>query len=115
MTRSTTHFWMSATAENMACCGPVGWIRPIRGSARCPDRLTDFRRQRFYCGSLDVLIADALRLRDRASAEGATNFTFALRKDLLHDWPIFPFLPDARADRPVIYRQLGLDRAATDR
>jgi hypothetical protein len=35
-----------------------------------------------------------------------TNFTFEFRKGLIHDWPIYPFLPDAIAPRPGIYAAL---------
>ena len=38
-----------------------------------------------YSGSLDLLSPDTLRLRERALAEGA-DFTFVLRKGLIHDW-----------------------------
>ena len=38
-----------------------------------------------YSGSLDLLSPQVLRLRERALAEGA-DFTFVLRKGLIHDW-----------------------------
>jgi triacylglycerol lipase len=60
-----------------------------------------------YSGSLDLLSPDSLRLRERALTEGA-DFTFVLRKGLIHDWAEFLFLPEASAVRPDIYRQLGL-------
>lgn len=59
-----------------------------------------------FSGSQDMLAADALRLRDRVIAEGLTDVTFVLRKGLVHDWPIFPFLPEAQSIRPQIYSAL---------
>ena len=66
-----------------------------------------------YSGSLDLLSPDALRLRDRALAEGA-DITFVLRKDEPHIWPTaFVFLvPEAAAVRPDIYEQLGIGSKA---
>ncbi len=49
-----------------------------------------------------------MRLRDKALATPGTDFTFELGKRLFHDWTIFAFLPDATAERPGIYRALGL-------
>ena len=34
------------------------------------------------------------------------DITFELRNGLMHDYPIFFFLPEAGADRPSIYRAL---------
>ena len=51
---------------------------------------------------MDLLTPDTLRLRERALAEGNTNFTFVLRKGLLHDWTIFAFLPDGPTGRTSI-------------
>ncbi|KRE34805.1 hypothetical protein ASG82_00945 [Mycobacterium sp. Soil538] len=59
-----------------------------------------------FSGSQDMLAADALRLRDRVIADGLIDVTFVLRKGLIHDWPIFPFLPEAHSIRPQIYRAL---------
>ena len=59
-----------------------------------------------FSGSRDMLAADALRLRDRVIAEGITDVTFVLRNGLIHDWPIFPFLPEAHSIRPQFYRAL---------
>jgi triacylglycerol lipase len=61
-----------------------------------------------YSSSRDLLTVDALRLRDRVLAEGLSNFTFRLRKGLLHDHVIYAPLPDARADRQNLYNDLGL-------
>lgn len=47
----------------------------------------------------------ALRLRERAIAEGA-DITFELRNGLMHDYPIFFFLPEAGVERPSIYQAL---------
>lgn len=59
-----------------------------------------------FSGSLDLLTPDSLRLRERTLTEGLTNFTFNFRNGLIHDWPIFAFLPDATASRPAIYSAL---------
>jgi acetyl esterase/lipase len=59
-----------------------------------------------YSGSMDLLSPQTLRLRDLASAQGLTNFTFILRNGEIHDWPIFPFLPEAITDLPTIESQL---------
>jgi acetyl esterase/lipase len=59
-----------------------------------------------YSGSLDLLTPDTLRLRQRIAEGGFTNFTFNLRRDLIHDWGIFAFLPEAHAVRPSVYRDL---------
>jgi acetyl esterase/lipase len=59
-----------------------------------------------FSGSLDMLAPDTLRLRDRTIAEGLTNFSFVLRKGLIHDWPIFSFLPEAFSVRPQVYSAL---------
>lgn len=59
-----------------------------------------------YSSSRDLLTVDTLRLRDRVLAEGIPDVTFRLRAGLIHDWFIFPFLPDARAERPNVYADL---------
>jgi triacylglycerol lipase len=59
-----------------------------------------------YSGSLDLLTPDTLRLQQLVAAGGYSNFTFNLRKDLIHDWVIFGFLPDAHAIRPSVYAAL---------
>jgi triacylglycerol lipase len=61
-----------------------------------------------YFGSLDLLSPDALVLQDKALATPGADFTFILRKGLLHDWAIIPWLPEAIAVQPDIYQQLGL-------
>ncbi|MBO0678698.1 hypothetical protein JRC04_14610 [Mycolicibacterium sp. S2-37] len=46
-----------------------------------------------------------------SSKGGATpgaEFVFRLRAGQIHDWVIFGFLPDAQAERPNVYRDLGL-------
>lgn len=75
-------------------------VSPINGS------LEGLPPTYVYSGSLDLLSPGTLRLRERALAEGRTNFTFILRKDEIHDWPTFPFLPEAHRDLPAIERQL---------
>jgi acetyl esterase/lipase len=61
-----------------------------------------------YAGSLDLRTPDVLVLREKAAATPSAEFTFELREGQIHDWVIFGFLPDARAERPRIYRDLGL-------
>jgi triacylglycerol lipase len=61
-----------------------------------------------YFGSLDVLSPDVLVLQDKALATPGADFTFILRKGLLHNWAIIPWLPEAIAVQPDIYQQLGL-------
>ncbi len=59
-----------------------------------------------YSSSRDLLTVDTLRLRDRVLAEDVPDVTFRLREGLIHDWFIFPFLPDAHGDRPSVYQDL---------
>jgi acetyl esterase/lipase len=61
-----------------------------------------------YFGSLDVLSPDGLVLQDNALATPGADFTFILRNGLIHDWAVVPWLPEAIAAQPDIYRQLGL-------
>jgi triacylglycerol lipase len=61
-----------------------------------------------YSGSLDLLSPDVLVLQDKALATPGADFTFTLRKGLIHDWAIFFWLPEAIAAQPEIYSQLGL-------
>jgi triacylglycerol lipase len=65
-----------------------------------------------YSSSRDLLTIDALRLRERALAEGVSQVSFRMRQGLLHDYPIYAPLPDARAERPNLYGDLGLGSAA---
>ncbi|QZT63804.1 alpha/beta hydrolase [Mycolicibacterium austroafricanum] len=59
-----------------------------------------------YSSSLDLLTVDTLRLRDRVLAEQVPDVEFRLRKNLIHDWFTFPFLPEAHEDRPSVYQDL---------
>lgn len=61
-----------------------------------------------YSSSRDLLCIDALRLRERVLAEGISQVTFRLRNGLLHDYAIYVPLPDARSERPNLYRDLDL-------
>ena len=61
-----------------------------------------------YSSSVDSITFQTLRLRQKVADERNTNFTFVLRKGLLHDWTVFFFLPDAWADWSGIYTGLGL-------
>jgi acetyl esterase/lipase len=67
-----------------------------------------------YFGSLDLLSPDVLVLQDQALATPGADFTFILRKGLIHDWAVIPWLPETIAAQPEIYQQLGIgsDRAA---
>ncbi len=60
-----------------------------------------------YTSSRDLLTQQALRLRDKAIAEGA-DVTFVLRKGQFHDYTIFAPLPDAYRERAGIYQALAL-------
>lgn len=59
-----------------------------------------------YGGSLDLRTPDILVLQQTVGDD--PNFDFELRKGEIHDWIIFPFLPDAVAERPGLYEHLGL-------
>jgi triacylglycerol lipase len=61
-----------------------------------------------YSSSRDLLTIDALRLQDRVRAEGNPQVVFRMRQGLLHDYPIYAPLPDARAERPNLYGDLNL-------
>lgn len=67
-----------------------------------------------YSSSVDASTFQTLRLRQKVADEHNTNFTFVLRKGLLHDWTVFFFLPDAWADWPGIHAGLGLTSPAGD-
>ncbi len=101
-----------ATAQRLAAewAGDLGpthpWASPINGSLDGLPPIT------VYSGSLDLLSPQALRLRELAIAEEA-DITFELRNGLLHDYPIFFFLPDALDERPSIYQALLGDDNAT--
>ncbi|MCV7279946.1 alpha/beta hydrolase fold domain-containing protein [Mycolicibacterium flavescens] len=76
---------------------------PIYGS------LADLPPIAVYAGSLDLRTPDVLVLQQKAAATPGADFTFELRRGQIHDWTIFPFLPDAHAERPKIYADLGLE------
>lgn len=61
-----------------------------------------------YAGSLDLLTPDVLVLQQKTASIPGAEFTFELRNGQIHDWIIFPFLPDAVAERPGLYRHLGI-------
>jgi triacylglycerol lipase len=63
-----------------------------------------------YCGNLDLLAADVLRLKEVTLANGASDFTFILRNGAIHDWAMGGALstPEAASVQRDIYRQLGL-------
>ncbi|OBB62145.1 hypothetical protein A5757_05095 [Mycobacterium sp. 852013-51886_SCH5428379] len=64
-----------------------------------------------YAGSRDLRTPDVLVLQQRVAATPGADFTFRLRSGQIHDWMIFGFLPDAQAERPNVYRDLGLRSA----
>jgi len=76
-------------------------VSPLRGS------LDGLAPVYAYTSTRDLLSPDALRLKELADIEGA-DVTLVCRVGLMHGWIDFPFLPEARAERPAIYRQLGL-------
>lgn len=79
-------------------------VSPINGSLAClPPTLV-------YSGSLDILYRDSLRLQERAIAESAP-FSFDLRDGLIHGWPGFSFLPEAKEVAPRTLEQLTGVRA----
>jgi triacylglycerol lipase len=63
-----------------------------------------------YCGNLDLLAADVLRLQELALSTPASDFTFVLRNGAIHDWAMGGALrsPESAAVQPDIYGQLGL-------
>jgi triacylglycerol lipase len=63
-----------------------------------------------YCGNLDLLAADVLRLKEQASAALASEFTFVLRDGAIHDWAMGGVAksPESAAVQRDIYGQLGL-------
>lgn len=64
-----------------------------------------------HCGNLDLLAADVVRLRGRALANAAPDFTFILRNGPIHDWALGGPLstPESAVVQRDIYRQLGLE------
>jgi triacylglycerol lipase len=57
-----------------------------------------------YSGSLDLLAPDVLVLQDKTLATPGADLTFTLRKGLVHDWAMYPWLPEtaprSRRGRP---------------
>ncbi|MGA7055629.1 MAG: alpha/beta hydrolase fold domain-containing protein [Mycobacterium sp.] len=84
------------------------WVSPINGS------LAGLPPTAVYCGSLELLAADVLRLQEQAFATESSDFTFNLRNGAIHDWAMGGALstPEAVAVQRDIYRQLGLTGAA---
>ncbi len=81
-------------------------VSPVFGSLEGLSRIT------VYAGSLDLRAPDVLVTQRIAAETPDADFSFELRKGQVHDWIIFPFLPDARAERPGLYRHLGLATTA---
>lgn len=61
-----------------------------------------------YSSSLDLITFQTLRLQQKAADTADGDFTFVLRKGLVHDWVTFFFLPDAQAELPGIYQAPGV-------
>jgi triacylglycerol lipase len=63
-----------------------------------------------YCGNMDLLAADVLRLQEQALATAAGDFTFILRNGAIHDWAMGGALstPESASVQRDIYRQLGV-------
>jgi triacylglycerol lipase len=63
-----------------------------------------------YCGNMDLLAADVLRLQEQALATAASDFTFILRNGAIHDWAMGGALstPESASVQRDIYRQLGV-------
>ena len=87
-------------AGNLDIKDPV--VSPLYGS------LEGLPPTTVYAGSLDLRAPDVLVLQQLVAATPGADFTFELRKGQIHDWIIFAFLPDARAERPGLYSHLGL-------
>ena len=87
-------------AGGLSPADPV--VSPIYGS------FAGFPPTAVISGSNDLLTPDSLRLRQLAISQGLTNFTFDFRNGLIHDFPIFFFLPEATFIRPEIYHGLAL-------
>jgi triacylglycerol lipase len=63
-----------------------------------------------YCGNMDLLAADVLRLREAALATPGSEFTFVLRNGAIHDWAMGGVTKssESAAVQQDIYEQLGL-------
>ena len=63
-----------------------------------------------YCGNMDLLAADVVRLEEESRSKGVGDFTFILRNGAVHDWAMGGALGtgEAAAVQSDIYRQLGL-------
>ncbi|MGC5019343.1 hypothetical protein [Micromonospora sp. DT47] len=57
-----------------------------------------------YAGTLDVLYPDAVRLQQRAQAEGVD---LHLNDGAVHTWSLFTFLPGPRAIRSLHHALVG--------
>jgi acetyl esterase/lipase len=89
-------------AGDLALTDPM--VSPVYGS------LTGLPPTAVYCGNLELLAADVLRLEERALATAAGDFTFILRNGAVHDWAMggtFGTSESAAVQRDI-YRQLGL-------
>ncbi|MET0896757.1 MAG: alpha/beta hydrolase fold domain-containing protein [Mycobacterium sp.] len=61
-----------------------------------------------YSSSLDQITFQTLRLQQKAADASDGDFTFVLRKGLIHDWMVFFFLSDAQAEYAGYYTALGV-------
>ena len=87
-------------AGDLALYDPL--VSPLYGS------LAGLPPTAIYSGNLDLLSPDVLVLQDKALATPGSDFTFILRNGELHGWAGVFWLPEARAAKPDIYRQLGI-------
>jgi len=87
-------------AGDLALDDPL--VSPLYGS------LAGLPPTAIYSGNLDLLSPDVLVLQDKALATPGSDFTFILRNGELHGWAGVFWLPEARAAKPDIYRQLGI-------
>jgi triacylglycerol lipase len=84
------------------------WVSPVYGS------LVGLPPTAVYCGNLDLLSADVLRLQEQALTSAASQFTFVLRNGAIHDWAMGGVFstPESAAVQRDIYQQLGLTAPA---
>jgi triacylglycerol lipase len=89
-------------AGNLPLTDP--FVSPIYG------RLAGLPPTAVYCGNLDLLAADVVRLQEQTQFNADSDFTFILRDGAIHDWAMGGALstPEAHAVQRDIYRQLGL-------
>ena len=95
-------------AGNLSPTDPL--VSPVYGS------LAGLPPTAVYCGNMDLLAADVLRLQEQALAMAASDFTFILRNGVIHDWAMGGALstPESASVQRDIYRQLGVTALGHD-